>query len=122
MTGGVFQQGDTDADVAAAFGIRAVIGQPFCSISQEQYQENREKIQTADITILCNLYFGQQNLANLEAAFAAGKLIVIEDTAIEERDFTGGQAVELYHRLINRPQVTVLTSDQFAEQIFKGIM
>ena len=122
MSGGVFQQGDTDADVAAAFGIRAIIGQPFCSISQEQYEENLAKIQAADITVLCNLHFGQQNLANLEAAFAAGKLIVIEDTAIEERDFTGGQAVELYHKLINRPQVTVLSSVQFAERIFKGIM
>lgn len=119
MSGGVFQQGDTDAEVAAAFGIKAVIGQPFCPVSEEQARENREKILTADITVLCNLYYSQQNLANLEVAFDAKKLIVIEDTVIEDRDFTGGKASELYRKLLSLPQVTVLSSSQFAEQIIK---
>lgn len=119
ISGGVFQQGDTDAEVAAAFGIQAVIGQPFCPLGQEQIKENRERIQAADITVLCNLYYGEQNLANLEAAFDAKKLIVIEDTVIEDRDFTGGKASELYRNLISLPQVTTLSSIQFAEQIVK---
>lgn len=119
MSGGVFQQGDTDAEVAAAFGIQAVIGQPFCPFCEDQIRENRDKILAADITVLCNLYYGQQNLANLEAAFDARKLIVIEDTVIEDRDFTGGKASELYRKLISLPQVTIMSSIQFAEQIVK---
>ncbi|WP_371367020.1 Vitamin B12 import ATP-binding protein BtuD [Sporomusa rhizae] len=117
LSGGVFQQGDTDADVALAFGVQAIVGRPFCIIDKTKGSENREKILAADVTVLSNLYYGQQNLDNLEAAFAAKKLIVIEDTAIEERDFTGGRATALYRGLLKQPQVVVLNSVQFAEQI-----
>lgn len=117
LSGGVFQQGDTDADVALAFGVQAIVGRPFCIIDKIKGSENREKILAADVTVLSNLYYGQQNLDNLEAAFAARKLIVIEDTAIEERDFTGGRATALYRDLLKQPQVIVLNSVQFAEQI-----
>lgn len=117
LSAGVFQQGDTDADVALAFGVEAIIGQPFCSIDKVKGSENREKIVAADVTVLSNLYYGQQNLDNLEAAFAAKKLIVIEDTAIEKRDFTGGKATGLYRELLKLPQVTVLNSAQLAEQV-----
>ncbi|MBP2664148.1 MAG: hmuV 3 [Firmicutes bacterium] len=120
LSGGVFQQGDTDTDVALAFGIQAIVGQPFCVIDKIQGRENREKMLAADFTVLSNLYYGQQNLANLEAAFAAPKLIIIEDTAIEERDFTGGKATKLYRDLLTLPQVTVLNSMQFAAQIADG--
>lgn len=120
VSSGVFQQGDTDAEVAQAFGIQAIIGQPFCEIDERQAGENREKIRAADYTVLSNLYYGPQNLDNLEAAFAASKLIVIEDTAIEERDFTGGGAGKRYRDLLARPQVTVLSSGQFAELVVTG--
>lgn len=120
LSGGVFQQGDTDADVALAFGVQAIIGQPFSVIDQVQARENRQKILVADVTVLSNLYYGQQNLDNLEAAFVAKKLIIIEDTAIEERDFTDGKAAKLYHDLLRLPQVTVLSSVQFAEQVVTG--
>ncbi len=117
LSGGVFQQGDTDADVALAFGVQAIVGRPFCIIDKEKGSENREKILAADVTVLSNLYYGQQNLDNLEAAFAARKLIIIEDTAMEERDFTGGRATALYRDLLKQPQVIVLSSVQFAEKI-----
>ena len=120
VSGGVFQQGDTDAEAALAFGIQAIVGQPFCIIDQGQASENRGKIRAADCTVLSNLYYGQQNLDNLEAAFVAKKLIIIEDTAIEERDFTGGAAAKRYHDLLALPQVTVLSSVQFAEKVVTG--
>lgn len=121
MSGGVFQQGDTDADVATAFGVQTITVPPFAVIDQEPARKSREKIKSADITVLCNLYYGQQNLDNLEAAFSAQKLIVIEDTAIEARDFTGGKAVELYQKLISRPHTVVLSSVQFTEQVINGL-
>lgn len=120
LSGGVFQQGDSDADVAMAFGIQAIVSQPFCIIDKVQARENREKMLAADVTVLSNLYYGHQNLDNLEAAFVAKKVIIIEDTAIEERDFTGGKATKLYRKLCTLPQVTVLSSVQFAEQVVTG--
>ncbi|HML87826.1 MAG TPA: ABC transporter ATP-binding protein [Methylomusa anaerophila] len=117
LTGGVFQSGDTDTDVALAFGMDAVLGQPFSPIDAGQGEQNREKIVNADWAVLTNLYYGEQNLDNLDAAFAARKLIVIEDTPIEQRDFTGGKAVRIYRQLIERPQVTVMTAAQFVAGI-----
>jgi iron complex transport system ATP-binding protein len=116
MSGGVFQQGDTDADAALAFGVEAIIGQPFCTINEEQARKNREKILAADITILSNLYYSQQNIDNLEAAFSAKRLIIIEDTPMEERDFTDGKATKLYYALLALPQVEVLNYRQFVKR------
>ena len=113
LSAGVFQQGDTDADVAAAFGVDTLLGPPFMPISEQQGTQNRQKIGEADWTVLTNLCYGEQNLDNLAAAFSAKKLIVIEDTPIEQRDFTGGKAFKLYKELCARPQVTVLSSDKF---------
>jgi iron complex transport system ATP-binding protein len=117
LSGGVFQQGDTDADVAMAFGVDAVVGQSFSSIDELQSKKNREKIAAADWTLLSNLCYGEQNLDNLEAAFAASKLIIIEDTLIEDRDYTGGKATALYRKLVTLPQVTVMTTAGFREKI-----
>lgn len=120
LTAGVLQTGDTDAEVAAAFNIEFVAGPAFCGILAQQAQQNREKIACADLVILSNLFYGEQNLDNLKAAFLAGKLIVIEDSPVEERDFTGGKASGLYRELVSRQQVTVLTSERFLEQVRSG--
>ncbi len=117
ITAGVLQAGDTDADVAAAFGIDFVAGQAFSEITACQAQQNREKIARADLVVLGNVFFGKQNLDNLKAAFSAPQLIVIEDTPIDERDFTGGEATNLYQKLVQRQQVTVMTSKQFLSKI-----
>lgn len=117
LTAGVFQQGDSDADVAKAFGVDYLAGQAFSCINQKLSKENRKKIAHADWTVLSNLCYAQQNIDNLQAVFNAQKLIVLEDTPIEERDFTGGQASELYYKLLKMPQVTVMTSAHFVEKI-----
>lgn len=113
LSGGVFQQGDTDADAAAAFAVDTVTGPPFCRIDEALDELNRRNIGAADWAVLTNLCFGEQNLNNLKAAFIAKKLTVIEDTPVEERDFTGGRATELYRTLIQQPQVTVMTMKEF---------
>ena len=117
---GVLQSGDTDADVAAAFGVDLVLGRPFADIDAAQAKMNRQKIAAADIVVLGNLYYGLQNLDNLRAAFSAGRLIVIEDTPVEDRDFTDGAATELYRQLLRNPQTLVLTLDQFMARISEG--
>jgi len=69
LTAGVLQVGDTDADVATAFGIDFVTGQAFSDITDRQAHENRKKIACADLVILGNLCYGKQNLDNLKAVF-----------------------------------------------------
>jgi len=114
---GVLQQGDTDVDVAMAFGAESIVSSAFTAFSPEVISSNKEKIAQADLVILANLCFGQQNMANLLAAFDAKKLIVIEDLPIKQRDFTQGAATELYKKLVRQSNVTVQTTIAFLDGI-----
>jgi len=113
---GVLQQGDTDADVAAAFGVESILSSAFTEFSLEAINSNKEKIAQAEMVILTNLCFGQLNLANLVAAFSAKQLIIIEDLPIEQRDFTQGAATKLYKKLVESSNVTVQTTTDFLEK------
>jgi len=60
-------------------------------------------IREARIIVLPNICFGPANLKNLEAAALAGdKLVILEETSIEARDFTPGVAQRLYEDLKER--------------------
>lgn len=96
---GVFSHGDSDIASAEIFGIRSLVGTPFSEIPEELHEENIACIQSSDLTILCNMPFGEQNIKNLEAARYAAKLVIIEDDLPGTRDFTGGRATELYNVL-----------------------
>ena len=116
VSSGVYQYGDTDIDVASAFGVDSIIAEPFCCIDTLSGKKNREKIRQAEWTILANLYYGEQNLDNLRAAFFASQLIVIEDDCIEDRDYTDGKAIALYKELLQKDYVSVLTASEFMNQ------
>lgn len=96
VTAGVFAHGDSDLVCTEVFGIPALVCQPFSEINDEAQEENIGMIRNADITILCDMPFGLQNLRNLEAASHANRLVIIENDSPESRDFTGGRALELY--------------------------
>lgn len=102
VTAGVFAHGDSDLGCTEVFGIKALVCQPFSEIDDKALQENIELIRKADLTILCDMPFGHQNMRNLEAAAQASRLIMIEDDNPEIRDFTAGKAILLYNRLKER--------------------
>ena len=99
VTAGVFAHGDSDLGCTDIFGVRTVVCQPFSEIGEGAMKENIELIKAADITLLCDMPFGQQNLRNLEAAAYASRLVMIEDENPEHRDFTGGKATDMYNCL-----------------------
>jgi len=113
MSAGVFSYGDTDAKCAEVFGVDYLVSKPLCDISDNALADNIKKIQGADITILCNMPFGSQNLKNLEAARYAEKLVIIEDDLPETRDFTEGKALEIYRKL--KEKAVVITSARLHE-------
>lgn len=117
LTAGILQDGDTDAEVAEAFGIEFVRGAAFREITPRQAQSHFAQIVRADIVILGSLCYGKQNLANLQVALGAKKLLIIEDTPISERDFTGGAAQEIYQKLLQQKNVTVMTSVELMKKI-----
>lgn len=117
LTAGVLQPSDTDAHIAEAFGIACIIGQPFSGIDESIGQENRMQIIQADWVVLANMCYGIQNIDNLQAAFAAKKLIIIEETLIDGRDYSNGQATRLYRELCDKPTTQVMTFDEFSQAI-----
>jgi iron complex transport system ATP-binding protein len=96
VTAGVFAHGDSDLGCTDVFGVKALVCQPFSEIDDQAFTENIKLIEAADITILCDMPFGHQNVRNLEAAGHASRLVIIEDGRPENRDFTGGRALSLY--------------------------
>lgn len=109
---GILRQGDMDTAVAMAFGTDNLVSQAFGPIGRELGEQNRQKIAQAHYTILGNLYFSQENLDNLKAAFTAGRLIIVEDSPIDSRDGTAGEAALLYRQLTARPETTVMKLDE----------
>lgn len=99
VSAGVFSHGDSDLQCADVYGIKRIVCKPFSEIDANALAENIELINNAEVTILCNMPFGAQNLRNLEAAKHARSLVIIEDESPEARDFTGGQALKLYNEL-----------------------
>lgn len=99
ITAGVFAHGDSDLGCAEIFGIDCLSCKPFSEISEEAYEANIEKIRSSDLTVLCDMPFGYQNLKNLMSASHAQKLVIIEDSNPGGRDFTGGRASEIYAEL-----------------------
>jgi len=99
VTAGVFSHGDSDLACAEVFGIETLACRPFSEIDDDAFERNIELIKKADITILCDMPFGQQNIRNLEAAGYAADLIMIEDGNPRNRDFTGGKALSIYDGL-----------------------
>lgn len=106
VTTGVLAHGDSDLLCAEVFGIPAVTCEPFNDVPDESFKKNIEMIKEADLTILCNMPFGWQNLRNLEAAQYARRLVIIEDDMPKNRDFSGGKALQLYNSLKQKAEIT----------------
>lgn len=111
LSGGVFHEGDSDLDCARAFGIDTICCAPFTEIDEEAKEKNITKVMAADITVLCNIAVGRNNLKNLTAAGYAKTLVIIEDTAFKSRDYTQGMAENLYSKL--KEKARMVTSAQF---------
>jgi len=103
---GVLVQGDSDLQCAEVFGIDSISCEPFSDISDNSFKQNIEYVRKADLTILCDMPFGRQNLRNLEAAKFAQKLVILEDTPPEIRDFTEGEAIKIYTELKKKAIIT----------------
>ncbi|MBU2617904.1 MAG: ABC transporter ATP-binding protein, partial [Euryarchaeota archaeon] len=95
VTAGVLNVIDTDHETHQHLDIPIVSEAPFSPISCETHKANLGLIDQADVVVLTNVPFGYGNLKNLEAAeFALENkpVLLIEETPIEQRDFTQGEA------------------------------
>jgi iron complex transport system ATP-binding protein len=100
---GVVNVADSDQQTAENLDLERVEEAPFSPISDEAFRQNCALAKSAEVVVVCAVPFGEGNLANLEAAKealkAGRKVILVNSPPIEERDFTGGKAVRLFHEL-----------------------
>ena len=112
VTAGVLGIGDSDREAAERLGVKYVGASPFSEINDSQHSEHIELIRASDHIVLCPMAVGMNNLRNIEAAVAAGSLIVVESPDQEISDFTDGKGHELRGDLVRRngqvPESSVL--------------
>jgi iron complex transport system ATP-binding protein len=100
---GVLHASDTDANAAERLNLLRVSVPPFSHVDEEAEDAIRPLMREADLLVVCDAPFGPGNVANLrlalEAAQAGVTTLLLEQVPIEERDFTGGEAAELWSKL-----------------------
>ncbi len=108
VSAGVLNALDSDWEAVVEIGGEVVSEAPFTEIGYEAHSKNLEIIERVDFVILTNLSIGRGNLKNLYAAKYAselGKLIVIEKTPFECRNFAGNDAERIYKEIVRRAVV-----------------
>ena len=116
VSAGVLNLLDADYEVAKELRCEVVAEAPFSPVSDDSHAENLRMIEQADVVVLCEIPFGSGNLKNLKAAeFALKKdktLLIFEGESVENRDFTGGEATEIFKRLKKEGAIIVKNEDE----------
>lgn len=120
---GVVNIGDSDWQEARRLGINMVVAPPFCEVGIKEVMRNKEMIKKADFTIMAGVSFGTGNLRNLECvleeAVGGGPVIVVNNIDICERDFTGGEATDIYKKLL-KSGARIASSEWEAISLMEG--
>ncbi len=125
VTAGVLNIGDGDEEVGRGLELKMVTEAPFSHISEGAYRENLKLIEECQVLIVTDVQFGPGNLKNLRSALEGlrrgKKVILFSPHPIERRDFTGGMAEELYHRLVQEGAKEVGDTEAlFSELLLEG--
>jgi iron complex transport system ATP-binding protein len=107
---------DTDEEVARALGLEQVTEAPFSPISDSAFRRAQGLVLGARAVVVADMPFGHGNLANLQLALEAQKagipIYALAPIPISERDFAGGEATELWEKLIaNRMEIAIHQAD-----------
>ncbi|RLI76080.1 ABC transporter ATP-binding protein [Archaeoglobales archaeon] len=107
VSAGVLNVLDSDWHAMMETGGITIDEAPFSPISKESFEKNLELIEKSDLVILANLSVGVGNILNLKAALKAegGKLLVVDKTPFDERNFAGIEAEKLYKSIIAKARV-----------------
>ncbi len=102
LTTGVLNQGDADWESAMQLGIDFIEAPPFDSISEDQILKNNNYLEKTDLIIVANVPFGPGNLSNLKSVleYSYKAKILLNDKEIISRDYTGGQAVDIWNEIL----------------------
>jgi iron complex transport system ATP-binding protein len=105
VSAGVLNVADSDLETCEYLKVISVSDPPFSGITDKSHEANLAMVKNANIVILTAVPFGLGNIKNIEAAIEAAKwgipTYVMDESPIEERDYTGGKATDLIQQLRN---------------------
>jgi len=105
VTVGALSEGDADLDTARQLGLDAVTTPPYAPVDDAAAAAVRERVRTADVTVVSDVEVGTGNLPNLRAAREADRLVVVEERPFVERNYAGDPARGVYEDLRERGRV-----------------
>jgi iron complex transport system ATP-binding protein len=101
---GALNIGDSDHTLALRLADEVITEQPYAPISLPILEEVRKSLATVKLLIICSMPIGPGNLALLQEAVASERhglrVLLYHDTAIAERDYTGGEGQQLLEALL----------------------
>lgn len=120
---GVVNVFDADFETARVLEVPCVAEAPFSPITDESYRMNMQLISEAQLLVLGDVPFGKGNILNLKAAREAAekgiKVVVCNSTPIEKKDYTGGEATEIFRNILARGASIVEDEDKIIDYVLK---
>jgi iron complex transport system ATP-binding protein len=111
VTAGVLNLLDTDQETASFLKIPIITEAPMSPISEIAHNDNLRTIKKTNFVIVTSFPYGYGNIKNLDAALFAVKqgipTFLLDESPIELRDYTKGQAQEKMRELKNKGVVIV---------------
>jgi len=119
LTAGVLNLLDTDQETAQLLKIPTTNEAPFSPITEEAHKANMMMVRKANVVVITPTQFGEGNFRNLEAAETALNegipVVLMENGAVGERDFTKGKATKALEKLKSKGAVTVKNNCELLE-------
>ncbi|POG54560.1 heme ABC transporter ATP-binding protein [Haloferax marisrubri] len=105
LSAGALNEGDTDAEAARRVGADLVTVPPYSPVDDAARAAVESRVEAADVTVVADVEVGDGNLANLEAAAEADRLVLVEERPFTERNYAGDDGFAVYERLREHGQV-----------------
>ncbi len=118
---GALAAGDTDRDVAVALDVPVVGLAPFGEMSEADETTVRDVACRADVAVVCSTPVAAANLGNLRAVADAGRPTVLVGEMTEEHDFTGGEALALWGRLLSGGAIVCEDATQVTARVREAV-
>lgn len=117
LTAGVINEGSGDCDLCRYLQIPHVEIPPFTPVTWQDQQRNLQMMRDADVILVADMPFGENNLMNLEGLEQVKGQIFFHKNALSG-DYTGGRLVERLQRLGEQKKIVYFGDhDAFLEQL-----
>ena len=105
VTAGVLNRGSTDYDMCKELSIPCVETEPFTPVTEEKQRENLKLMEDADVILVADVPFGEDNLKNLYGLEKVPGKICFHKNALSN-DFTGGGLVKQLEHLAETKEIS----------------